>query len=283
MRYGGFVAVLAPVFASALALGISGCGSKDPGPAPGASVAAETQAPPVAAPASPAAPPPVPAGRAEKEENEVYSFAYSYPGAAAAIPALRDILDRQLEADRSDLVSSARSGKAEAEKDGFPYHAYERQTDWKVVTDLPDWLSLSSQHYEFSGGAHGMTVSDSLLWDRRAQVARKPAELFASQDALRAAIQAPFCAGLDKERARKRGGPVEQGSGQMFSECIDPTASTLILGSTGHAAFDRIGILVAPYEAGPYAEGSYEVTLPVTDKIVAALKPQYRAAFSVRR
>ena len=46
---------------------------------------------------------------------------------------------------------------------------------------------------------------------------------------------------------------------------------------------DRIGILIGPYEAGPYAEGGYEVTLPVTPAILAVVKPEYRASFAASR
>ncbi|HUD30231.1 MAG TPA: DUF4163 domain-containing protein [Novosphingobium sp.] len=261
-----------------MALAMAGCnGSEGPAADASATAGAETAAPMPAAPeASPAA-----KGRSETVENDTFSFAYSYPDQAAAIPALRDMLDQRLDAAKSDVETSARSGKAEAGKDGFPFHPYERQADWKVVTDLPGWLSLSATLYEFSGGAHGMTNYDALLWDRGADTARKPGDLFTSQGALRDAIQAPFCEVLDQQREKKRGEPVQR-SGQMFTECIDPTAQTVILGSTNRRTFDRIGVLVAPYEAGPYAEGSYEVTVPVTAKVMAALRPQYRAAFSVQ-
>lgn len=273
MRYGGFVGVLA--------LGMAGCGgSGDPGPTPSASATAgkpALQAPSEAAQPVPEAVP----GRTEKVQNDTYAFAYSYPSAAASIPGLRALLDRQLVTDRSNLVSSATSGKTDAEKDGYPYHAYERQTEWKVVTNLPDWLSLSSEHFEYSGGAHGMTVSEALLWDRRAETARKPIDLFASHDALRLAIQAPFCDILDQQRGKKRGEPVQR-SGEMFTECINPIEQTIILGSSNGRTFNRIGVLVPPYNAGPYAEGSYDVTLPVTGKVMAALKPQYRGAFSIQ-
>ncbi|MEE4451889.1 PdaC/SigV domain-containing protein [Novosphingobium resinovorum] len=274
MRYAAMVSVLA--------LMVAACGgSGDKSDQTPASAAASEEAGPLASTDEPSQAPSAPA-REEKEENDTYSFAYSYPGVAAAIPGLKAILDHELDTDRENLVSSARSGKQEAEKDGYPYHAYERQTEWKVVADLPGWLSLSSTHYEYSGGAHGMTVSDTLLWDRGAETSRKPMDLFTSQDALRAAVRGPFCAALDKAREQKRGAPVQQGTGDSFSECIDPTAQTLILGSSDKHSFNRIGFLIAPYEAGPYAEGSYEVTLPVTGKIMAALKPQYRNAFSVK-
>lgn len=225
--------------------------------------------------------PPAPKGRAEKEENDLYDFAYAYPDAAAAIPGLRAMLDERLESAKAELVSTSRSDKAEAAKDGFPYHTHSAQADWKVVTDLPNWLSLSAELYDFGGGAHGMSNFDSLLWDRGADTARKVVDLFTSPEALRAAIQPAFCDALDAERGKRRGEAVARDSGQMFSECIDPLAQTLILGSSSHRAFDRIGVLVAPYEAGPYAEGTYEVTLPVTGKVMAALRPQYRSAFSM--
>jgi hypothetical protein len=226
--------------------------------------------------------PPV-TGRTEKEENELYEFGYAYPAQAAAIPGLKALLDKRLVAAKSELVATSRTDKQEAAKDGFPYRPHSSEVTWQVVTDTPDFLSLSAELYDFTGGAHGMSNFDALVWDRRADVARAPTDLFASKDALRAAIQPAFCDALDKERAKRRGAPVERDSGQSFSECIDPVASTVILGSTNRRTFDRIGVLVGPYEAGPYAEGTYEVTLPVTGKVMAALKPQYRASFSEQR
>ncbi|MFD2135428.1 hypothetical protein ACFSLT_09725 [Novosphingobium resinovorum] len=59
-------------------------------------------------------------GRSEKEENDLYEFGYSYPDAAAALPGLRAMLDRKLDDTKGELVSSARSDKAEMTKDGFP-------------------------------------------------------------------------------------------------------------------------------------------------------------------
>ena len=53
------------------------------------------------------------------------------------------------------------------------------------------------------------------------------------------------------------------------------------IGSSSGKAFDRVGFLIAPYLAGPYVEGSYEVTLPLTPGLLATVKPQYRASFVV--
>jgi len=264
------------------ALLVSGCKGEKPAPAASETTPStvETASEAASEPASEASEVPVGGGRAEKVENDTYEFSYAYPDAAGAIPGLKANLDKQLEASRADLASSAKDGQSEAKKNDFPYHAYSYGEEWKVVTSLPGWLSLSSETYTYSGGAHGMTTFDALLWDRHADAARKPVDLFTSKEALSKAIRTPFCAALDKERVKKRGGPIDK-SDEMFSECIDPVEQVVILGSTNRQTFDRIGLLVAPYNAGPYAEGSYEVTVPVTGAVMAALKPQYRSSFSV--
>jgi len=214
-----------------------------------------------------------------KRETPAYEFEYSYPAAAAAIPGLRT----RLEADRARrlarLAADARSAQAEAKKEGFPFHKYAWSQTWEVVASPPGWLSLSAAYWNYTGGAHGMSWSGAMLWDRKANVPRNPLDLFVSKAALSAAIRTPFCNGLDRQRAEKRGQAVNRASGDEFDKCIDPVAETVILGSRGGQAFDRIGILVAPYSAGPYAEGSYEVTLPVTSAILQAVKPQFRSAF----
>ena len=222
-----------------------------------------------------------PGGRTVKEDTALYAFDYAYPAAAAAIPRLKARLDADLGRQRARLATDAREGAAEAKRNGFPQRKYAWSQSWAVVTDLPGWLSLSATYYTFTGGAHGMSWSGAMLWDRNAGVPRNPLDLFTGKAALAAAIREPFCAALDRQRAGKRGAPVNRKSGDEFDRCIDPTAETVILGSHGRRKFDRIGILVAPYSAGPYAEGGYEVTVPVTPAVMAAVKPQFRSGFAV--
>lgn len=224
-----------------------------------------------------------PPARAVKEDNALYTFDYAYPAAAGAIPGLRASLDADLSKQLGTLKKDAREGQAEAKQNGFPYNKYGWSQTWQVVTDLPGWLSLSASYWTYTGGAHGNSWSGAMLWDRKANRARNPLDLFNSKAALAAAIRKPFCDALDKQRAEKRGEPVNRASGDEFDKCIDPTGQTVILGSRGKKAFDRIGILVAPYSAGPYAEGSYEVTVPVTAAVLAAVKPAFRASFAAVR
>lgn len=216
---------------------------------------------------------------AVEEKNDTYEFSYKWPAAAGANPKLRAWLEANRDKTRAALKREAEEWKEEAAKDNFPFNPYSSDTEWKVVADTPGFLSLSSEFYVFSGGAHGNTGFDALLWDRHTDTQRKPADLF-DLARLKTAIQPAFCNAIDKQRAEKRGEKVVRSSA-MFDDCIDPIEQTLILGSSNRKAFDRIGVLVGPYAAGPYAEGAYEVTLPVTAAVMAALKPEYRNAFVI--
>ncbi|HTN15953.1 MAG TPA: DUF4163 domain-containing protein [Sphingomonadaceae bacterium] len=222
-------------------------------------------------------------GEARKiaKANETLDFEYSFPAQADAIAGLRALLEDRAKKEGAEFESSASAGRTDAEASGYPFHAYGYSTDWQVVADLPGWLSLSATHWEFTGGAHGNTNFDSLLWDRTAGTAREPLSLFTSVKALEAAAQPAFCNALDKQRGEKRGEKVVRSADDWMTACIGFDSVTVILGSSNGQTFDRIGFLVAPYAAGPYAEGDYEVTLPVTPAVLKAVKPQYRASFAV--
>lgn len=255
---------------------LAGCSVKEEAPAPEASGSAIA---PPAAPEMPAQT--LIAAREVHEDNDLYQFDYSYPASAGAIPALKALLDSDLEKTRTDLKVDATEGQKLAKESGFPFNPYSYNVEWQVVTDLSAWLSMSTLIGTYSGGAHPNYAFNTLLWDRIAGKRRAPADLFVSKAALSEAIRAPFCKELDLQRAKKREG---QDGGEIaeFSKCIDPVEEAVILGSSNGKAFDRIGVLVAPYSAGPYVEGDYEVTVPITPKVLAAVKPEFKSSFVAR-
>lgn len=214
-----------------------------------------------------------------------YTFSYRWPAAVEAIPALRARMDAEQAGLRRDLARNAAEWReaVASDPDLHPdrrWVPYDLQAEWKVVANLPGWLSLSKAYSIYEGGAHPNHNFGSLVWDRTAGQARKPLDLFVSAKALDAAIGKPFCDALDRQRAERRGAPVNRASGDDFDACIAPSEQTVILGSSNRKTFNRIGILVPHYAAGPYAEGAYDVTVPVTPEVLKAVKPEFRAAFS---
>lgn len=215
-----------------------------------------------------------------KDDTDRYKFSYSWPAAVAAIPPLVALLKQESDEKLATLKKDSADWQKEGDERGFDAPPQSYSKEWKVVTDLPRFLSLSADIYTYSGGAHGMSLSDGLVWDRQAREAIAPKDMFVSAGSLDRAARTRFCEELDRQRARKRGSAVIRGS-DSFSDCIAPVAnSTVILGSASGQAFDRVGFLVPPYNAGPYAEGEYEVTLPVDAALIDAVKPEYQRFFT---
>ena len=239
-------------------------------------------------PPVPPAPPTAPAEAGEEftdnaEQGEAKrEFAYSWPAAVVAEPALV----QRLEAERDEQLAQQKAEWAEALTDspegciacinrGF-------EKEWKVVADLPRYLSLSADLYVYSGGAHGNYGRTSLVWDRETGTAVEGVDLFRSPVALETALGARLCDALDHQRAERRGAPVER-TGEWSADCPGIDEATVFVGSSNGETFDRIGIYFGPYVAGSYAEGPYELDFPATASVLDAVKPEYAKAFTLGR
>ena len=226
-----------------------------------------------------ASPVPVGGARTVSEETDLFFFEYSYPQEAGAIPELAEWLDQLLDRRRQSLAADAAEGRERARSNGFPFNTYSSGTAWEVVADLPGWLSLSAALDSYRGGAHPNYGFDAILWDKAKERALEPVALFTSPEALDNALGDRLCDALNAEREKRRGIPVDPAAEDDFNACIKPDETNLLLGSDGGEHFDRIGIQIAPYLAGPYAEGAYEFTFTVDEQILEIVKPEFRGAF----
>ncbi len=213
-----------------------------------------------------------------REKSELIEFAYSYPRDAAQIPELAKFLDGDRQAKRDALVAAADRDRAASAKGDFPYHAHSHLQKWLRVTSTPRFLSLSAEIETYMGGAHGMTGFDTLLWDRNRRTRLKPVDLFTSPEAFDAAIHDDFCVRIKQAKAAK-GIQMTDDPDSPFSACPPASAQTVWLGSSGGRYLDRMTIAIAPYEVGPFAEGSYKINVPVTAELVKAVKPEYQRDF----
>lgn len=218
-----------------------------------------------------------------EEKSELMEFAYSYPLEAAQIPRLAEWLDSDRAARRDALIAESRRDEALAKKEGFPYRPHSHLQTWQRVTNTPRFLSLSSEIDTYTGGAHGMTNFDTLIWDRNTGEKRAPLDLFASGGAFDAAIRDDFCAAIKRAKAAKGIQPPHEESDPVFAECPPASAQTVWLGSSDGRHIDRLTIAIAPYEIGAYAEGDYRINLPVTAKLMAVVRPAYARDFRAGR
>lgn len=266
----------------ALAGAAAACnGPAEGDPAPGASPTAKTTAT-----ATPSATPSAEAtgngARAVAEETDDFLFEYSYPAEAGRIAGLRAVLDGYLDKRRQELAVESVEARREARGEGFPYNKHSYTAEWKVIAELPDWLSLSLDIATYTGGAHGNYHTESLVWDKKAGKAMDAIRLFTSPEALEEALGKRFCDALNAQRAERRDEPVEPDSDDSFDQCPGIEELEILVGSSNRRTFNRLTVYAGPYVAGPYVEGEYEVDLPVDAAILAAVKPEYRAAFTAR-
>ena len=70
--------------------------------------------------------------------------------------------------------------------------------------------------------------------------------------------------------------------GQPFNACIDPVKEVIVPTAGAGGSIDGMTVYVGPYDAGPYAEGTYKIALPVDQALMQAIKPVYRTAFTAR-
>lgn len=217
-----------------------------------------------------------------EQDSDLLEFSYAYPAEAAAVPAIVAKLGEEEKQGKADALQMAQEDKAARGQSDFPFNPHSLETTWTVHADSPRFLSLMSETYVFTGGAHGMTAYGPLLWDREAGREVSFETLTTSPKAFGAAVREGFCDALDKARAEKRGEPVQR-SDEMFSDCIDPMKQTLVPEAAKGKPIDRLLVVVGPYEAGPYAEGSYEIPLKVDAAMLNAIKPEYRSAFVAAR
>jgi hypothetical protein len=219
-----------------------------------------------------------------KEETDDFVFEYAYPAQVGLIDGLATLLDGRLEERREDLARTSAEAREQARSDGFPYNKHSYTADWKVVADLPRWLSLSNEFTTYSGGAHGMYGLESLVWDKEEEQAMQGIDLFTSPAALEEALGTRFCEDLDRQRVEKRGEEMSQemAEGTSFTDCPGIDELTVLVGSRSGRRFDRLTLYAGPYVAGPYAEGAYKVDLRVDDAVLEAVKPEFRESFASR-
>jgi hypothetical protein len=223
-----------------------------------------------------------------EDKGRGYEAEFSYPAYLQSIPALNSYMKKE----QADLFEDAKTAAVDVEemiaeriKNGDDMAVIIRKQEWQTIANFPDYISLSASWYTYDGGAHGLFGTESKIWDKKAGKPIEPINLFVGKTAFDTEIQKRFCDKLDIERTSRRNGEkVDRSKADDWTQaCPAPSDYVVLIGSSNGKTFDRLGIFIGPYGAGPYSEGAYEIDLPVTAKLVAAVKPQYRTAFSVKK
>lgn len=202
-------------------------------------------------------------------ESPALSFRWSLAPEAALEPLLVQDLRSAALADRERAIREA-AGAAEAQGRPIQYEWIER---WKPRAETDLLLALSAEQYSYTGGAHGNLVLKSVIWDRGENRRLAFADLFEDPAAMFGALKPLFCTALDDARKSRRDGVL----GENFADCPDPAAYPIV--PEGNDEITSIRILVPPYEAGPWVEGVYEISLPAS-VVRPFLRARYNSVFT---
>jgi len=213
-------------------------------------------------------------------DTAALEFNYEWPAEAAAIPKLDLILYKKAKAALAEAQKFAAEDVASARQDKRDFQQHYYDAGWQVAGASKTLLSLQYGDDTFEGGAHPNHNYAALLWDKLKAREIAVSSLF-TDDAFGALTRRAYCAALDKERLERREG---EKIGGEFDECPKYSELAIALSDKDHdGRFDAIAFGASPYVAGPYVEGPYDIELPVSQALIAALRPEYRASFEVQR
>lgn len=175
--------------------------------------------------------------------------------------------------------ADARRAMGESRAGGYPFRTYETITDWSVSADTPRLLVLQGNVWRYTGGAHGNSGHAGRLWDRQARRSIAIDALFTDWPRARKLIEPSYCAALAAERRVRRGSEKLEDD---FEVC-PPLAEQLILPASDlmGAPARQLRVVLPPYVAGPYVEGSYSLTLPWPEGTAALVAPSWKATFGI--
>ncbi|WP_339913410.1 DUF3298 domain-containing protein [uncultured Brevundimonas sp.] len=226
----------------------------------------------------PAADAPLPAAEAPAEITPAdaaapMNFATTSPYAAVkltlpnALKAQTD-LHARLYADEVRLlrqfVEGAQADRSEAGDDpSIP--PYEKTITLTAAAETGKLVSLRRDMSEYSGGAHPNTTARGVLWDKALKQVIGSGQLF-RRGADMSLLDQALCAAVNTARARRVPGapPLTLAGGGEWT-CPRAAATPFVLApGTVDGKAGGLTFLIDPYKVGPYAEGSYAVTVPLT-------------------
>lgn len=222
-----------------------------------------------------------PADFAVDEATPLLEFRYRWPAAADATAPLRARLAGAMAAARARASGYARTDQAASAQEGRPFEAHWYDAAWRIDGSGPVLLSLSAEISTFTGGVHGNTDFEAILWDR-ATGRRVEAARLIGGNAIRA-MALRFCAALDAMRAERRGNEAFAAMpDDPFTACPPLTGQVMApADDDGNGRFETLHVLLPPYAAGPFAEGDYRVELPFEPADLAGMANRYRPDFEV--
>lgn len=201
----------------------------------------------------------------------------SLPPALKGQPALHQALYADEVRSLRQFVEGAQGDRTEA---GAPADMppYQKDIALTAAAETGRLLSLKRVDLDYSGGAHPNTLRSGILWDKTAKRRLTASDLFAKGADLSVLDQALCTAINGAKRARSPDAASVSLEGGDWS-CPRAAATQFILaGGSQPGKAAGLVFLIDPYQVGPYAEGPYEIAVPL-NVFRSLLAPEYAGEF----
>lgn len=192
---------------------------------------------------------------------------------AATQPGLIGAMRAEALHDAAKEKAGAARDAAIARKAGIPFRRYETIIDWSLAADTPRLLALAGEVYSYTGGAHGNSGYSVKIWDKAARRGLAIDALFSDWPRARKLLEPVFCKALADEQALRHRGQLPGGD---FDKCPNLSDQPIVPWGGLATRAPQFRVLVGPYVAGPYSDGSYIVTMAWPESVKPLVKPVYR-------
>ena len=142
---------------------------------------------------------------------------------------------------------------------------YEKTITVTTALETGKLVSLKRVDFDYSGGAHPNTLTSGILWDKALKRRLGLTDLFRKNTDL-AILDQALCSAINAaKRARVPDSVSVPLNGRPGNSCprAADTAFVLAPGTVNGKAAGLI-FFIGAYQVGPYAEGAYEIAIPVT-------------------
>jgi hypothetical protein len=205
-----------------------------------------------------------------QERTVLLDFRYDWPAEAEAIPGLRAELRRRLAAAHAEALSSARETRENSRGAHVPFYRELYDKRWSVEAGNSRFLSLTADNRTDQNGAHPNRDFDALVWDRARGRATSAGAVLGP--AALARLSPLYCRALDAQVAARGADPPAR---------CPPLAeqAAAFLDRDGNGRFDTLHVLIPPYLAASYADGSFVVDVPFSRSDFDGMAAADRSAF----
>ncbi len=199
------------------------------------------------------------------------------PVAVLSYPTLYTPLYRDEVAKLKEYAEGAQADRTEAgSTEGMP--PYEKTIVYNAPIETGRLFSLMRIDFDYSGGAHPNTVATGLLWDKAEGRRIAASDLF-GEKADKTNLERALCQAVNTAKTKRPGAEPVSTTGDMWTcpklkDVAVTVAPGTIPGKAGGLTF-----LLDAYAVGPYVEGPYYLTLPLS-AFQSALSPEYAGEFA---